>query len=85
MTSDAFELLSRRIEAVPDELERTLAASPGAAAAAAAWVTTGAGGSEGPARALALALEARGQRARFVPLSCFAHPTDLEALAGSTT
>lgn len=69
-------LLSSRIDALADALEETLRAplprlddlSP-----ATRWVTTGIGGSEGPARVMAAALRASGERhARFAPLSQFA-------------
>ncbi len=81
--NEGFELLAARIDAVADELARTLApGAPGGGrmAALGAMVTTGAGGSEGPARMFAAAWQNRGKCAEFAPLSSFANEADLAAL-----
>lgn len=84
MTAAGMELLAARIAALPDVLDETLRIPLpplDGFARATRWVTTGIGGSEGPARVMAGALRrARGVCASFVPLSRFA--CDGDDLAG---
>lgn len=76
MTASGLELLAARVAALPEVLDEALRAPLpplGAFARARRWVTTGVGGSEGPARVMAGALRrALGACAGFVPLSRFA-------------
>jgi hypothetical protein len=66
-------MIAARIQTLPDELARALAAPlPGEPLPPGAGVlVTGVGASEGPARYLALLLHASGRRAVFAPLSAF--------------
>jgi creatinine amidohydrolase len=64
--------LSARVASLDDELRRALATPLDVALAGEAFWTTGAGGSEGPARVLTALLGQGGIAARFVPLSTFA-------------
>jgi hypothetical protein len=80
VTAAGLELLAARIRALPAVLDETLgvALPPlDGFARARRWVTTGIGGSEGPARVMAGALRsALGVCASFVPLSRFACGAD---------
>jgi hypothetical protein len=84
VTAEGLELLAARIRALPAVLDESLGLRLpplGGFARARRWVTTGIGGSEGPARVMAGALRsALGVCASFVPLSRFA--CDADALAG---
>jgi hypothetical protein len=74
----SLSILSERIGRVDEVLRRTLSEWPAQASAvhglasSARWVCTGAGGSEGPARAMTSWLRGASARASFLPLSSFA-------------
>lgn len=87
MSDDGLRLLAARVEALPDALAATLRAPMpdlSALRRARRVVTTGVGGSEGPARVCAALLRERtGRCARFAPLSrlaCEDDPLDDTAL-----
>jgi hypothetical protein len=80
VTTTGLELLAARIDTLPALLDETLRVPLPPLegfARARRWVTTGIGGSEGPARVMAGALRsALGVCASFVPLSRFACGAD---------
>lgn len=84
MITEGLDLLAARIHALPSVLHETLGVTLpplDGGARGQRWVTTGIGGSEGPARVMAGALRSSlGACASFVPLSRFA--CDAGSLSG---
>lgn len=72
----SLELVRQQVDRVPEglraEIDRRRAPVPASISGASSFWITGAGGSEGPARALVERLLDGGRAARFVPLSPFA-------------